>query len=674
MDEKKYTYGVVRAVFLASAILFVLLIIVMVHEAGSREWRDHQKDFRSILEAMDARESVDIDIETGILQVELPQFNRDDRCISCHLGLEDHRLDNAPQPHTAHPGSFLIDHPMQQYGCTMCHGGQGQALDKEAAFGHSPDIHWPYPLLEQPYLQASCGKCHLAIFDGELEGEMEGMDVFRRGKDLFAREGCLGCHKARGTGGILGPDLTRQGEKTKHEYSFRNVRGEQSISNWLMEHFKDPEMVSPGSQMLQINLEEEEYEALAVFVMGLSRPEIPFEYFSMPALMEFKGIRDTLTGEGGFERLCSACHGKNGEGKDYEEYETGIPSVGNTDFLRVASEDFIRFTIEKGRSLRQMGSWNYSISGMKAFELDGIAGFLDESISTDIPASAYRSGDQGKGLELFGQHCELCHGEKGTGGVALALNQEGFLTVADASFIVETIYRGRGNTAMPAWPDLSGEEVSNLVTAIRSWGSTDPSLPDINLPPGDPEKGATQFHFMCFRCHGEFGEGDTGPSIINRDFLAVAGDAYLYTTIAKGRAHTAMFGWSSDVYNEEKLDRSDISNIISFMRQSAREPMTYLYPGSNPGDRQNGELLFSRHCAECHGKSGEGVKAPALNNQEFLSAATNGYLLATITLGRNKTDMPSWGYGSGDYPRLEGNDRSDIVAHIRSWQRIRIKY
>jgi mono/diheme cytochrome c family protein len=46
---------------------------------------------------------------------------------------------------------------------------------------------------------------------------MEGMDVFLRGKKIFAGEGCLGCHQARGVGGIVGPDLTEQGEKTKHE-------------------------------------------------------------------------------------------------------------------------------------------------------------------------------------------------------------------------------------------------------------------------------------------------------------------------------------------------------------------------------------------------------------------------------------------------------------------------
>jgi hypothetical protein len=68
------------------------------------------------------------------------------------------------------------------------------------------------------------------------------------------------------------------------------------------------------------------------------------------------------------------------------------------------------------------------------------------------------------------------------------------------------------------------------------------------------------------------------------------------------------------------------------------------------------------------------VKGPALHNQEFLSAASNGFLLATLTLGREGTDMPSWGYGQEEYVRLSGKERQDLVAHLRSMQRIRIKY
>ena len=110
------------------------------------------------------------------------------------------------------------------------------------------------------------------------------------------------------------------------------------------------------------------------------------------------------------------------------------------------------------------------------------------------------------------------------------------------------------------------------------------------------------------------------------------------------------------------------------MRSSTKEPLTYVFAGSNPGRHEAGAAVFELRCVKCHGPSGEGTKGPALNNQEFLSAASNGYILATISLGRNGTAMPSWGYGQEEYPALTGAERQDLVAFIRSWQRIRIKY
>ena len=681
MDEQKYRYRAQWLVLIGAGVLLLLLFGAWISEGRNKEWRKIQKAYAGILKER-AGSGFDV-FERGIFQVDLPDFNRSDRCISCHHGLEDPAMQQIPQPHTSHPGDFLGDHPIQQYGCTMCHGGQPGALSREEAFGQLSETHWPYPLLEQPYIQASCGKCHLAIFSeqtmdntgDDLTGPIGGMEVFLKGLTIFSAEGCLGCHQARGVGGILGPDLTEQGEKTRHNYSFQNIQGEQTISNWLKEHFRDPEMVSPGSQMLRISLDEGEMEALAIFVMGLAKPDIPFEYFSLATLNEFKGNRESLDGEAGFAYLCSACHGKLGEGKSYKDFKTGIPAIGNPDFLRVASADYIRFTIEKGRSLRQMGSWSQGISGLTSSELDGIAHHLKlQGKPAPGRELSGKPGNSSRGGHLYELYCMACHGKEGKGDVAVALNQEGLLNKADDQFILATILNGRANTGMPGWSLLEDEQLVDLLAYISNWRTGRASTGDLDLPEADLEQGALRYHFLCSRCHGEFGEGETGPAIINRDFLDAADNNLLYETIAQGRTHTAMFGWSTDVYNQEKLEHQDISNIIGHMRSSAQKELSYVYPGSNPGQRTEGAVIFEKNCAECHGLSGEGMKAPALNNQEFLSASSNGYLLATITVGRSGTAMPSWGYGDPEHPQLAGKDRHDLVAYIRSFQRIQIKY
>jgi cytochrome c oxidase cbb3-type subunit 3 len=116
-----------------------------------------------------------------------------------------------------------------------------------------------------------------------------------------------------------------------------------------------------------------------------------------------------------------------------------------------------------------------------------------------------------------------------------------------------------------------------------------------------------------------------------------------------------------------------ISDIISYMRSFSAGERNYIYPGSNPGNASAGTALYSAHCAECHGQEGDGIKAPALNNQEFLSSATNGYLIATISLGREGTRMPTWSREEDGHPALSSGQRKDIAAFIRTWQRYRIR-
>ncbi|UCG27977.1 MAG: c-type cytochrome [Bacteroidales bacterium] len=673
MNESNYIRNMQRVVMISSIILLSLTMTAWLREGLFRDWKKYQRQYNRLTDNPDSSDIADFRRGRKVYQVELDHFNRIDRCISCHNGLEDQRMYHVPQPHSVHPGDHLTYHPVQQFGCTICHGGQGRALEKQEAFGRDPDTHWPFPLLSEPYIQASCGKCHLTIFRPK---SLEDTKIFQNGHVIFTMEGCLGCHKARGVGGILGPDLTEQGEKTKHEYSFQNIAGDQTISNWLKEHFRDPEMVSPGSQMLKLDLPEEDLEALVTFVMGLAKPEIPFEYFSIETLNEFKGDRELLTGNRLFAFFCSACHGKEGEGKDYESFVTGVVGIMNQDFLRNASEEFLHFTLRKGRSRRQMGSWAEDLSGWKSEEMDSVVGFLKgrKIINSNLSELNLSSGNTGRGEELFSKNCEMCHGPGGTGGVAIPVNSRDLLSRASSRFLYETIFYGRKNTAMPSWSDLTSGEMSDLLAYMQTWNTGPGNDLKIRLPEGNVENGSLKYHYLCSRCHGEFGEGDTGPAILNRNFVNAASDSYLYATIAEGRSHTAMFGWSTDVYDEERLGNQGISDLIAYMRSTANQRINYIHAGANPGNASTGMPLFRQHCSGCHGNHGEGTTAPAINNQEFLNAASNGFIMATISIGRGGTKMPSWGRGEDKYPMLDGKERQDIAAYIRSWQRISIRY
>ncbi|MCF8345603.1 MAG: c-type cytochrome [Bacteroidales bacterium] len=664
-------------VAIASGLLIVFLITALILSGPALEWKKLQRDYLIYTEALDTGDGMSTPhfITKGIQQFESSGLNRIDRCVTCHLGIEDPRMKDAPQPFTSHPVGFFDNHPPDQYGCTVCHGGQGRALNSNEAHGIELDTHWDHPLLSDPYIQSSCGRCHLAIFSENTD--FSHTDVFRQGQEIFNREGCLGCHKARGVGGIIGPDLTEQGEKTRHEYSFKNIDAEQTISNWLKEHFKDPEMVSPGSQMLKIDLPEQELDALTTFVLGLAKPDIAFEYFSMETLNEFKGNRQSMEGERTFSMACSGCHGKEGTGKSYEEYDMGTPAVLGKDFQRVVSDDFIVFTLLKGRSQREMASWMSDISGLREVEISGLARMVrpDRTAGKTVyDDAAFQRAEVAEGEKLFARYCATCHGTEGSGGIALRLNQADLLAHTDNSFLLYTLQTGRAEAVMPDWQNLSVQELYALVKYMRSWHSYITINERFIVNEADAEKGKLNFRFMCSRCHGEQGKGQTGPAIINEDFLSVATDDLLYRTIAFGRSHTAMFGWSTDVYNAERLTNQDIGNLLAYMREEASKSPDYIYAGRNPGDRERGEPLYRLHCAECHGEYGEGDQAPALNNQELLSAASNGYFLATISVGRKGTEMPEWGWPEEDRPALTADERHDIVAWIRGWQRISIGF
>lgn len=677
------------AKFSALLIIFVLAI-GWVSEGLFPSWKQWQREYsRKIRKTyQDARERAILLPELGVYQLELGELKRTDRCITCHLAIEGSVLDSLYQPFKVHPGSHLEHHPMKSFGCTICHGGQGQALDKRNAFALNPQNDWDHPILEPPFIESSCGKCHLSLFS--VDSNLLTSTVLEHGRAIFLREGCLGCHKARGIGGMLGPDLTAQGDKTKHEYNFRNIKGNQTISNWIEQHFVDPEMVSPGSRMLQFDLPTSELEALATCVMGLSNPDLPYQYVGVNVLNELKGIRPELEGNPLYAMTCSACHGATGEGKRYTEFKYGIPAIGGPGFLAVASTDYIAFILHYGRTSQLMTSWAPDFSGLSAAEVAKLDEFVRSRRAANSTWEATSlsvgvgKGSKQAGETLYKTHCQTCHGPDAKGDLASGFNHPDFFRAASLEYLYFTMFRGRLNVAMPSWSVFTDQEMVDLISYIGSFGDLQINhqasgirhqfftMPDPRSPIPDMVSGAERFHYLCSRCHGEHGEGSTGPAILNRDFLLTADEPFLYQTISNGRLHTPMHGWIRSGSQEGGLQPDEITGIIEFMKSCRDTLWEYIYPGPTLGDKTKGKELFGSHCATCHGAHETEVKAPSLNDQVFLNAATNGFLLGTISLGRPGTEMPVWGSSTKHHQALTAQQRKDLVAYIRSWQLVHL--
>ncbi|MBE0648151.1 MAG: c-type cytochrome, partial [Bacteroidales bacterium] len=481
--EDRYRFYYSQTARFSALVIIFVLVVGWISEGFFSPWRQTQREYRRALkrELKDSTERSSLIPEAGVYQVSLPELNRTDRCITCHLAIEGSVIDSLNEPFKAHPGADLAYHPVKKFGCTICHGGQGQALDKRNAFTLNPNNEWDQPILEPPFIESSCGKCHLSLFS--VDSVLAGSKVLYHGRTIFLSEGCLGCHKARGVGGMLGPDLTTQGDKSKHEYNFRNIKGVQTISNWLEQHFIDPEMVSPGSRMLQYDLPKEDLEALATLVMGLSDPKIPYEYIGLNVLNELKGVRPELAGGCLYEMTCSACHGIHGGGKPYTEFQSGAPAVGKEGFLAVASPQYISMILEYGRTNQLMTSWAPAYSGLSAGEVTDLNAFIrsrkPENSSWEKTADLIRrvKGSASSGESLFNNHCKTCHGPDAKGGLAIGFNNPDFFRAASLEYIYYTLFRGRMNTAMPSWSMLDNQEMADLLGYIAQGSGHGAQLP-----------------------------------------------------------------------------------------------------------------------------------------------------------------------------------------------------
>jgi mono/diheme cytochrome c family protein len=71
-----------------------------------------------------------------------------------------------------------------------------------------------------------------------------------------------------------------------------------------------------------------------------------------------------------------------------------------------------------------------------------------------------------------------------------------------------------------------------------------------------------------------------------------------------------------------------------------------------------GQVLFQRHCAECHGDNAEGKKGPSLR-AEAVQNSTPGTIFWILTNGVVRRGMPVWS-------RLPEPQRWQLVAYIKS--------
>jgi mono/diheme cytochrome c family protein len=622
----------------AFALLSVgLLGVLAIAPATSHftEWRAVQQRYN-----VAARRARLAPIEVRVRQVPSPAVDDVDRCGSCHLGAAGIAPVAGDPLFAAHPP---IPHDPSRFGCTICHGGQGRAVTERAAHGGEPN--WEEPLLEPPFREAGCGRCHSRV-------PLADPEQVAAGRALFVARGCGTCHGVDGrqvadkrdlsTVGLAGYSPRWQGEHVRAAAGSRDER-------WA------------ASPLPLIDAERSAIEAYLDSLIGA------------PRLVAGK----LLVAQFG----CRGCHRINGVGGDGPDLsDIGERRASDLDFSRVRGEHTVagwlrELLSDPGRLDPDSGM---PTPGLTPPEIDQVVTYL-LSLRTDDISAAFWPRDRLRGVSLgerdfptggralFRAFCSACHGAKGEGrkpgpgGVtfAPAIGGAAFLAIASDAFLARTVRQGRPEH-MPAWGAFDGglrpDEIDAVVSYLRTLQPSAPSFAEVAASGLDLARGRATFQQACAPCHGDRGEGTAiGAPLAVADNPVTARDDAIYGTLVHGVENTAMGAFRT-------FDASTLRALIGAVR--ALEPTASHRNGWRPraGDPERGRALFHRYCVVCHGARPGGRKAPAIDDPRVIATAPSSFLTASIVRRHDRTEQQL---------RRTPDEVADLVAYLRRLSPVR---
>ena len=593
----------------ALAVVSLLVLIgggVVVYDQFESRWQDHQTAYfhQALAQAKTVAERASLEgREPKIEQTIVTAFGapRIDRCESCHIAVDDPRFTASKQPLATHPyseamgdifrnGRWERRHKFTDFGCTACHDGQGRGLD--VADAHGEGEFWPTPLLGstvqtgwdkeiashlhgKEFLQVNCAQCHTAK-------DFAGTPQVARGRELFFKTGCFGCHRMEGLStGTLGPDLTEVGKERKLDY--------------LWGHLVNPRAYTPTSIMPQFKLSDDDKKALVIFLKSRrssNLAESPAEAFRLNAAVTSPVPESVAAAESGAsgaptsaargenliqQYACLSCHKLDGK-------DGGIsPDLSYEGLLHDGPWLMDHFQNPRSR----VPDSNMPAFGLPKDDFQSMTAYL---LTRVTPPSATTPAETYKAL------CARCHGENGDGKGVNAiyldpaprdLTLAEFMANKPHDRFISSIKIGVPGTSMPPWGNaLSDDQVNGVFNYVwATYVKEKPrTLKPRNVPQVNPvtysqqsvDRGETIFLARCTGCHGKKadGHGPNSPDISPRPrnlrnfaFINSVSDHRLFESITYGVEGTAMPSWLD--YGLQQNDVGDILNYIHSLNKTA---------------------------------------------------------------------------------------------------------
>ncbi len=532
-----------------------LLIVAAVQENILKDWRRIQA----------AASTIDGPIDVRLRQVISPDLKITDRCVSCHVGMapgEEPAVDGPTLATTTHPP---VVHDPGEFGCTVCHGGQGRATDMADAHGDVP--HWPHPMIPLQYAQAGCGTCHTHV-------QVPRTERLEEGERLIARYDCFSCHRIDGRGGTLRPGGV--GGMEGPDLSYAGAAGHDP--QWYAKHLQQHEAAEDGVWKDSFGpIPDDDLRTIDNYIASR---------VGAPRLVKAKALFHSLG--------CRGCHKIDGVGSndgpdltragDMDPLFVDFSYVEGPHTIARWHEEHLRdpAKIVPGSLMPNFGLNDDQIELLTLYLMSLRRSPHPEAYWPKDRILAERFGEREFGTDggtLYGTFCAACHGDSGQGvrypdTVPFpSVSNPDFLAVASDQFLIDSIRTGRPGRRMPGWNEMLGglrdEEIEELVRYLRETGGVKAPEVDRTEPrwvSADWEFGRRLYDNHCGSCHGPEGEGTEAPQLSNVAFLAAADDTYLFETIARGRRGTPMPGYRSGSPIHPALTDAEIEALVAYLR------------------------------------------------------------------------------------------------------------
>lgn len=181
------------------------------------------------------------------------------------------------------------------------------------------------------------------------------------------------------------------------------------------------------------------------------------------------------------------------------------------------------------------------------------------------------------------------------------------------------------------------------------------------LTPEAAQAAAGNYQRYCALCHGDDRQGhvnDHAPSLKSPSLIASAFPYLLGEAIAYGRHGTPMGAYLDELGGP--MTRQEVIDMTMWLRDVAAVEPVEIGHETVAGDAAAGEVVYQAHCAECHGREGEGGTGTALGNATMLALSPDAFLRHAIVHGREDTPMPAFAGTLGE------TQIDDVTAFLRS--------